>query len=298
MKQEGIFIVSALIVLTPVLQGCNRSWLPSASKLAGSTISHFSSSDSTSSDSTASHSTSAETERSVEGDQSAGINGVRIRKHLSDAGLIRRSRAKLISLYERGISIPSYDFDELRTGRMHYEKVLAMQPAHLEAILGLANLELMEAMTYLALKEELEAKAEITSPNASSKDRLEVMRYERRISLATQAARNKFERIIAELSPSDPGAHLGIAISLVIDGELEQALRKFRENEESGVIHPKLPNVSVAYGWYGFALERASQPERAFDKYMAAAAIRDPYEWGAWAEARIDNMNEKKMDAE
>ncbi len=238
-------------------------------------------------------------EREAQIRQKIALREESIRKLLDTADQLRQ---ELLQEYEEIIihvelpngetetrSFPKYDINGILEAYSYYKQALDKQPDKPQADLGLGNLALMEAMTFIALKEKLLYDIKTGSSGKSEKEQQRSLnRYERRIDSATRSARNKFQYIIDEINPNNATAHLGIAMSFAMAGKWKRALQKFSEVDELGLINANTPSASIAYAWYGFTLEQLSDISGAKEKYMLATEIRDPYFWSVWAEVRID----------
>jgi tetratricopeptide (TPR) repeat protein len=176
--------------------------------------------------------------------------------------------------------------------RASYEKVLAMDPANAQALLGLGNLALMEAMTHITeqtqLNYDLGYQQEGMSADAKAHYDVKLKLLQMKIESALVAARSKFKTVLL-MSPVDPTAHLGIGMALALGRDWAGAQQKFDQMERSGIFPPY--NRSIMHIWYGFTLEQLGQKEQAVAKYWQAVELQEPYNAAEWARARVEKIH-------
>jgi tetratricopeptide (TPR) repeat protein len=179
---------------------------------------------------------------------------------------------------------------QIRQARELYEQVLVKDPGNPQALLGLGDLALMDAMTLLSKRQQIDATL-VTSEALDGEDRARLQRkktlLEKRTDNLLAAAQAKFRRVFAT-NPAEPAAHLGMGISLAMSRNWNAAHQKFLQIEKEGFEPPR--NRSVLYVWDGFVLERLGKRDAAIERYSKAAAFLEPYSWGKWASERVEEL--------
>ena len=180
---------------------------------------------------------------------------------------------------------------ELSNARQLYEAVLSSDPGNQQALLGLGNLALMEAMTLETERQGIQAR--LAGPDVSSDERPRLERrsklVQKKLDSALAAAQNKFKMVIAS-APSESGAHLGLGVALALAKDWNGAFAKFEQMEKGGAMPAH--NRSVVYVWWGFVLEQNGNRDGAIVKYSLASELQEPYSWAEWADRRVEELYE------
>ncbi len=178
--------------------------------------------------------------------------------------------------------------DRIAQARARYETVLTMDPGKPQALLGLANLSMIEAMTFLTQRTELTYTLR-TTDNLKSKPGLVKRRrmVKRKLRTALMAAQTKFQDVLS-FSPREPSAHLGMAMVMAMGGRWKEAQAKLAEIEQERMFPPRAR--SVFYLWYGFVEEALGRFDDAIRHYAKAAELGEPTAWALWAENRVEEM--------
>jgi hypothetical protein len=220
------------------------------------------------------------------------LNNPSVNSYYTKSELLDYKEDNLIRKY----SLDNYrsNTDKMNKSRELYEEVLKMDPGSPQAQLGLGNLDLMDAASYvnemyaneyyvgsdpgLTEKEKTQIKARIAKEQELHKMRTDAM---------LQAARSRFNAVLAT-SPQESSAHFGLAMAMAIHKEWPAAQAKFDQMERSGMLPQNYR--SVFYVWYGFILEQQGNRDGARGKYAKATEYREPHQWGDWAQERSEML--------
>lgn len=176
---------------------------------------------------------------------------------------------------------------ELKAVRTVYETVLEMDPGNVQALLGLGNLSLMEALSDDSAIQKLESDL-VLNPDMSGDEMRKIKKKIQIISksksLNIGAASTKFKSVLAS-EYSNSSAHLGLAMIFMLDKDFNSAKEKFDFIENNNLIPSR--NRSIFYVWYGFLFELLGNKDAAVDIYSKAAFYREPYDFGEWAKQRM-----------
>jgi len=133
---------------------------------------------------------------------------------------------------------------------------------------------------------------------------------DRRLGNSLAAAARKFNAVL-NLNPRNASAHLGkaMAVALGLVGsddddtratdppDWKRAESMFAEIDDNDLHTPY--NRSVFYVWYGFVFEQMGRSTSARTLYARASQLEEPYNWGAWAMEREEDLYlEEILEAE
>ena len=199
--------------------------------------------------------------------------------------------------------------------RSIYEQVLEMDPGNVQALLGLGNMALVEAVTHSTAKQSISWTLG-TSKKLGDEERTRLQKKQdliaRRLVSSLKAARVKFQDVLRS-SPSEPAAYLGLGMADALQGGYKAkartmldavddlgmadalqggykaAAKRFEMMERNNVVPRR--KRSIFYVWYGFVLEASKARTDAIAKYERAAELLEPYAWGSWARARVETIH-------
>lgn len=191
----------------------------------------------------------------------------------------------------RTYKLLSYDDeDRMEKAREGYEEILTMDGGNVQAVLGLADLALMESVTLrnsiASIEFSIATGSALTAKETAVLQRKAKL-LQRRLDSAVAAAQNKFKTVLVS-NPQEAVAHLGIAIALTIEKSWPAAVAKFDLMEKSGLVPAH--NRSIFYVWYGFALQESAGEDAALAKFALAAELQEPYSWALWARDRVEEI--------
>jgi tetratricopeptide (TPR) repeat protein len=173
--------------------------------------------------------------------------------------------------------------------RKIYEKILDMDPGNIQALLGSANLDLMQAMTDISLMQRQNVILVLDPPGEKEFKKMEKEKIllQKEADIYLGSAKTKFLSVLTA-NQGNPSAHLGLGIVYMLQKDWNSAKEKFEFIEKNNLVVPR--GRSVFYVWYGVLFEQLENRDTAIELYQKAAFYQEPFGFSQWAKRRIEDL--------